>query len=495
MSNIDYKKLVTLLTAFLVVEVLSFLSFSFPAFSPFIFGALTLGVLFLSFYRLEYGLLLVVAELVVGSLGHLFYFSALGFPLSIRLVLWTSVMASFTAKFIFQLFREKGRSVYWQAIKSWPLLKYFWLLFLFMVIALANGLLRGHGPVIIFSDFNAWLYFFLLFPILAVYRQPDKPSFVRLRLVFIASAICLSLETLFLLFAFTHNLSFTPEIYSWLRRTIVGEVTPTLSGWPRIFIQSQIYSAVAFFLVFWQDREKASRKLSSGERVLALLVAAFFLSSILISFSRSFWVGLAVALFFTLLLVLRSSGFWRTLRAAVWLLAAGALGFLIIYVTAVFPYPAPGAFSADFMSRLKSQNDAAVASRWSLLPVLVQEIKKEPLLGQGFGATVTYLSRDPRVLAQNPSGLYTTAAFEWGYLDVWLKLGLLGLFAYLFLLGKIVVSALPKRGTPPDYLRPALAVGLVFLAVTHIFTPYLNHPLGIGFLLFGSCLILADRVY
>ena len=64
----------------------------------------------------------------------------------------------------------------------------------------------------------------------------------------------------------------------------------------------------------------------------------------------------------------------------------------------------------------------------------MKEISQEPFFGQGYGATVTYLSQDPRVLENNPSGLYTTYAFEWGYLDIWLKLGIGGIIAYLLLL-------------------------------------------------------------
>ena len=56
-------------------------------------------------------------------------------------------------------------------------------------------------------------------------------------------------------------------------------------------------------------------------------------------------------------------------------------------------------------------------------------------MGRGFGATVTYQTRDPRILADNGSGEYTTYAFEWGWLDIWLKLGIFGLAAYFLLIG------------------------------------------------------------
>jgi len=175
-------------------------------------------------------------------------------------------------------------------------------------------------------------------------------------------------------------------------------------------------------------------------------------------------------------------------------LTAALGGLLLIYLITIFPYPQPGKFTADFLDRVTNEQEAALSSRWSLLPVLSREVVKEPFLGQGFGATVTYISSDPRILANNPSGQYTTAALEWGYLDIALKIGILGLLAYLLLLTKIIYQGIASNQSKHRYLDLGLSMGVFFLAVTHIFTPYLNHPLGIGFLIVSSCLISLDRV-
>ena len=87
------------------------------------------------------------------------------------------------------------------------------------------------------------------------------------------------------------------------------------------------------------------------------------------------------------------------------------------------------------------------------------------------------MSNDPRIRAEFPDGRYTTSAFEWGYLDIWLKIGLLGLLAYLILIVKIARESL-KAGL----LGEILFIALTALVITHTFSPYLNHPLGIGFI-------------
>lgn len=157
----------------------------------------------------------------------------------------------------------------------------------------------------------------------------------------------------------------------------------------------------------------------------------------------------------------------------------------LILIIAVIKFPLPrayGGFSAPDLLQQRATalaNEAGAASRWQLLPVLWQKIKTAPVLGRGFGATVTYKSSDPRVLAASPGGLYTTFAFEWGWLDVWLKLGLFGLLAYLALFIKLIKDGLKINSS----LSLSLAVGLIILAAVNIFSPYVNHPLGIGYII------------
>jgi len=115
-------------------------------------------------------------------------------------------------------------------------------------------------------------------------------------------------------------------------------------------------------------------------------------------------------------------------------------------------------------------------------------------MGQGLGTEVTYTTQDPRLLAQNPTGEYTTFIFEWGYHDLWLKLGLFGLLSYAYLLFVIVRAGWhylghSKQGSE-QVLVIGLLTGLVSLLITHTTSPYINHPLGISYLLF--CAVFID---
>lgn len=503
------------MTGFLIIEALSFLAFPRPLLNGALLVILSLAVIIISAYRLEYGFLALLGELFIGSMGHLFFINlAAGGQLPLRMAIWSAFMIVFAVKLVKQLIMARKMNTapegvvaentekneensYLKNLKNFGGAKFFIILAVFIVLALINGFARGHAGNLIFSDFNSWLFFLLIIPAAAIYGNGEEEKITRLKICFLAGALWLSLKTLILLFIFTHDSAISQEIYTWLRKTLSGEMTPTKADWPRVFIQGQIYSGIAFFASFWASQ--ASFKLKNIFRradFLILFMSASFLSALIISFSRSFWAGLLAALLFSLILIWRFYSFQKMIVAGIWLLSSLALSFLIIYAVSAWPYiHKPGNFGASFLDRVSNSDEAAVASRWSLLPALTTEIKKEPFLGQGYGATVTYKSSDPRILQASPTGVYTTYAFEWGYLELWLKLGLLGLAAYLLLLYQLIKNGIKNGFKTGQTLFFALAAGLIFLAVTNIFTPYLNHPLGIGIIVLSSCLIRPNRIY
>jgi len=127
--------------------------------------------------------------------------------------------------------------------------------------------------------------------------------------------------------------------------------------------------------------------------------------------------------------------------------------------------------------------EPAANSRLQLLAPLWQAIKEQPIVGYGFGKKLTYYSVDPRIKnEQNPEGLHTTYAFEWGWLDQWLKSGIFFIvlmWSWIILIYNRGYRVLAGR---PEILLPILAT-LTSLVVIHIFTPFLNHPLGLGLLM------------
>lgn len=496
MADLFKNKIFTNTLLFLILaELLSFLGYYYPPVNSLIFFLIIILTIGASLYRLEYGLYVLFAELFIGSFGYIFYFDSGQAKISIRLALWLIIMSVWLAKIIMDWLRVKSTPIIFSEPRR---LTFFILLFLFIAWGLINGLLSGNSPGNIFFDFNNWLYFLLIFPVYALWQNDGE--FKILKQIFLASITWLSLKTIILAYCFTHNLNgLNLEIYSWMRSDRLGEITQTAAGFSRVFMQSHIFVLIGFFvLIFYllkivieNNGNKITLKNKLGGITIYILLLSLFLSTIIISFSRSFWIGLAAGGIFVWLAALFKLKIkfkqFIIFNAIIFL---SIITSLILTLAAIkFPYPSPyGGFNpAEILGQRVTQitDEAGASSRWQLLTPLWQKIKTALIMGRGFGSTVTYRTNDPRILASNPSGLYTTYAFEWGWLDIWLKLGLLGLLAYLILFIKIIKDGLRIN----SYFSLALIAGLVVLMAVNIFSPYVNHPLGIGYLIISFCLI------
>ena len=190
--------------------------------------------------------------------------------------------------------------------------------------------------------------------------------------------------------------------------------------------------------------------------------------------------------FIILLIKLLKPGFKKLIGSAGLGASSGLIGAVILVLIILFPLPyrmsSAGELSSLFSSRAGDLGDVAISSRWNLLPEMWQEVVVSPILGSGFGEEVTFKTDDPRARSISPDGTWTTHAFEWGWLDLWLKMGLLGPLAFLWLFYGLLRGLLTQSNRPA-WLTVGLVSSLVMLYATHIFSPYLNHPIGLGFIL------------
>ena len=486
----DFKIVFYFVALFLGLEIISALGFLWPFLNIIFFFLVLVGTIYFSIKKLEYGLFIVLAELIIGSKGYLFFLPINdNISVSLRLALWSAYMLIFSFYFLKQIRQKYLQAEYLVNLKNFYFKKQYLFLSLAVVIGLVSAILYKNEIGNIFFDFNAWLYFLLIFPIISL--KPDKH---RLILVIFSSVFWISLKTLLLLGIFSYNHpEFSVFIYRWLRKTLVGEMT-LLTGWNRVFIQSQIFVVITyFFLLFYNLKFANWKNFQQINFWVNLIFGGLFTSTIIISLSRSFWLAALVALSAALIFIAVKYSIKSSLKSSFFVLMSLVFGFFFIWLAT--PFNSSVSIENQLIERVSEKNEAALSSRWSLLPKLLSEIKKNPVTGQGFGATVTYISQDPRVLEQNQEGLYTTYAFEWGYFDIWLKIGMIGLLAYLWLLWSLFRSSWQLGWRQSDNFYFALLTGLIFLTIVHMFTPYLNHPLGIGFILIASCLISQNKVY
>lgn len=412
----------------------------------------------------------LAVELIVGSKGALF--NAFGNEtndggVSLRILLFLGFFLGWS------MWAWSRRTELLSRLKPLFLshLGYGWL-FCAIGIGAVQGIL--HRNAFFVADANAWGYWLLLIPVLFLADAEGERLQKEIWPALTAAISWLILKTAILFYLFSHAFPFawTDGIYLWVRRTGVGELTRASGSVFRIFFQSHVYLVFGWLLLAWK---RLSGYVQNTWRSAVLWAGMF--AALCVSLSRSLFLGVfagAICLFAasfspTPLVVKR----WGK---EVLFHAIGA--FALIAALAFFPLPHTDASLTNaFLARFDQQG-AGITSRWQLLPVLWSGVQTHLVVGSGFGATLTYLSTDPRII-EKTGGLYTTYAFEWGWLAIWLKLGLLGVgsIAFFFFWFARRAAVLPVSE------RWLVRSGLIALIVIHAFTPYIDHPLGIGLLL------------
>ncbi len=485
------KIILLVLASLIVVEFFSFLSYYFSILNLIIFSIIVLLFLVLAVYKIEWSFYILLAELFSNSMGYAFYLESGGFKLSLRIALWLVIIAVWLAKFLLEIFKNKKEV--WFKYKKIPYFKNWIYLFFFIALGLVIGIIKN-GFSDAFFDFNAWLYFALIFPLWHIVSGNDKDIFIKnVVSIFLGAILFLIFKSFLFLFLFSHNLEpLIADLYYWTRRYYLGEITAMGGGFYRVFLQSQIYILIAFLISIsaWIFTKNKKAK-------IYLLAFLSLLNLILIlSFSRSFWLAGFLTLILMFVVLWSKFGFRKMLNSFLITLLSFVIGFSLVLGIVKFPWPnSEVKFNLDSLSERANvrAEESAISSRWTLLEILRDDISDNFLLGRGFGARVEYKSSDPRVLEQTADGVYSTYAFEWGWLDIWLKLGILGILSYGLLVYLFIKDFWQKFKSKNNFIYLGLGLSILSLVVVNFFTPYLNHPLGIGFLILAVIFWLKEN--
>lgn len=427
------------------------------------------------------GLFAVFLELFSNPHGHLFFYDGWTMPVSLR-------MAIFTGFFI-------GWSAYFLRTKTTPrFAAQSFLPLTILALAILIGFFTGLAsqPFLdVFKDGNAYFYLLYALPILTTsWTSQHKHHLLQ---ILAAGAVWNALMTLGILYLFTHfDETLLRSSYVFLRDIRLAEITNLGNGVYRVFIQSQFFTFVFGALLLAFSAYNTNRRI-----VTSLVALGSVLAVLLLSFSRSFWIGTVIATVVLLILLIRArlgGHAWKLLASTT--LLSGVFAVLLILAVALFPLPTQRIGGGDLADALRrrSTSDVAVSSRWELLDPMWNAIEEQPLFGNGFGTRVSFVTDDLRVRELRPDGVWSTYAMEWGWLELWLKMGILGPIGFLILFAALFKSFLLTQKTDHAWVGSGLMAGLTFLFVIHAFSPYLNHPIGLGFILFCFCFLTDGTV-
>lgn len=449
---------------FFGVELLSLIAFRSTTLGNVIVTIIAIFLLWLAWKKPFWLALLSVGELIVGGKGYLLYLTIGSVTISLRYIIFALILCAGLPLII------RG----WLSLRKTVLSNVFLLFVIWLLIAVIIGLLQGHGIGRVFTDSNAFAYLALLPCWYVLFTKNENWKTYVIALLF-AGVTIIGLKSWLVMLLFGKDFSFLHYLYTWIRHTGIGEITHVSGNVYRVFFQSQVYSVLVLFmlLLFWL------RQRWKTWFIIPLLLSGL---GVYISLSRSFWLGaaLAGALLLAALIFQRA---WKPL-VRLWIIAPiGIFAWGMAIWAISWPYFTINTSTQIGIARIRDSiasdktfgdsgaADASTARQNQIQP-LFTAIGRHPIIGSGFGQTVTFYSTDP-----TSHGWRTTAAFELNYLDLWLKLGIVGILLYVLWLKKLWTNI---RNTL--WFEYFVYSGIALLAL-NMTTPYLNHPLGLGWLM------------
>lgn len=451
------------------------------------FAVIGIAALIVTKRSLVWGVAFAMLEIFVGGHGHLIDVTIGGTTLGIRQGIFLAVMLGTLYHIVIKHVRPR-----FVAERDLP--------FVFLAGAIALGTISGFARNSLgaaFDDMNGYATFAYLLPVTMIAWTPEAKRV--LLWMFALGATWVAASSLLLLYLFTHlPVEGIWAVYGFVRDARLAEVTilsnpawlvglfPNGPWYFRVFEQGQ-FTVMMFTLLMIAATVFVAKEWR--KRKMMILPLALMIAVDVSGQSRSFWLGLVAAVGVMAIVILwNRTSVKEIVRVKATGVAALCVALLSLWVLVVLPVPPrPDLTNSPYY---KGQNDdtrdLAVSSRWNLIGPMMKKIGENPLWGSGFGTPVTYISDDPRIRAMNGTGEYTTYRFEWGYQDIWLKMGVPGLLAfgfYLFTILRAGYRSVVERDET-RWLSISMACGIIALYASHIFSPYLNHPIGLGFMIF-----------
>jgi len=419
---------------------------------------MTLGVVY--FKKPRYGWYMVLGEILLGGSGHYLEF----FGLSVR----TVFIHTFLFLWIVHSFGDKTI----RPRLHIPHRLFFFLIpiFFFAIVSTILGIVNGHTIQHIFQDALPFSFLLLLLPAYEEVKSEQTQAYLaRLLAVFLIGGAIISLSA-FLWYSADIG-SVHDGFYTWFRDSALGKITYIGSDFFRIVLPEHILVVPLVLLI-----SSLLMRNESHNQYWRLMVGAGLLTMAL-NMSRTYMVALVVGF-----IVLKWKHLWRR-----WIpVTIGALAMLAIFLTSL-SFGASGEktfgwemIGGRFLSIVHPSTEISTYTRMSLFKPIFHVIQAHPLIGSGFGQTISFYVPS---LAQT----LTSTNFGWGYLEMWAKLGFFGLASFMlavvFLLYDISYSVISLSDYQDFYV--GVLAGVVALLVINVTDPALFQTFGLLYLIFA----------
>lgn len=257
----------------------------------------------------------------------------------------------------------------------------------------------------------------------------------------------------------------------------LGKVVPNTT---RIFLKSSIFLQVGFIMLLGLLMKE---KLANRKRIIyiALVLVSY---AIVLSFTRGFWVAALV----TTIIYISYNGYRNFIKPFIIILIGV---FMLIGLSCSITKNTDMIFSVIARTGIvsidkeKVINDEAVSTtndiaedsseyRVKLKEAMKKNIRENPIIGQGFGVVFTDIGQE-------------ISHSEYMFYDILVEMGMVGFILYLSIFAILIKKWIIIRKTPIINLKNGyldeLTIGLLGIAITSSFNPFLNNPIGITYLI------------
>ncbi len=331
-----------------------------------------------------------------------------------------------------------------------------------------RGYTFDHPLALIRADSIPYLFFLYYFPLRSLIKDSEyKAEFLSVSQSLIIAAVigsALFMGTTFALYS-SHFLVLQDTYYHWFRDVANGKITALPFNFFRIVLNEQLL-LIPLILVATDSLIKRQALFSSITKWRHYILIGALLGILAINITRIYLIAWVIGLAF--LISKRFFKRWLTISAL------SGVAFLTIFTT-IHTISSRGTslglelFGLRLQSIVSPAIEDSSLSRTLLLPKIIAKIKSHPILGNGLADTVTVYS--PGVKRD-----ITTPQFDWGWLEIWAELGIIGLLAWALSCGLLLLRMLQSQA--PSWQ----AASLVALGACTITAPVIFHVLGIVWL-------------
>ncbi|MFA6427387.1 MAG: O-antigen ligase family protein [Candidatus Magasanikbacteria bacterium] len=455
---------VLLIALFFGIRIISFYTSEQPYIQGFLVFCvmMLLGLTFFKSPSTAWGLIMM--ELFLGGSGHMLEF----FGLSLRTVM---ILVFLFLWIIYSLTtRESELKVFFTHNLYLVLVP----MALFIVFSFFVGMAHGHAVRNIIQDAIPFVFFLLFLPAYYLFNNDKtKELFIRLIGVFIISSALFSLYT-FTLFS-TGLSKLHGQYYTWFRDVAMGKITEVTPFFYRVVTPEHLLIPLIVLII--------CSLLMKNEKHHNMWRFLFIMCSVvlMLNFSRAYLLGIAVGFLF----LLYKHTFKRWIIVSVWNATIMVLIFMSINILFSFGkslgLEIVGIRLGSFVNPTM---EVSTNTRIALLEPIFNIIEDHPFIGNGIGSSFSYL---------NPYTNTTliTRNYDWGYLEMWAELGILGAIWFIILIAVLIFELIKKIREVSDFhdLYVGLLAGIIAILIMNVTTPVLFHVLGIFYLAFVMAFI------